>query len=72
MKNRIKDFAGASTAQAAPESGSHASDSASKNSMLDHRALLAQVERTISEHPVLSVSIGMCAGVALGWLIKRR
>ena len=71
MKNRIEQFTktlNGGPAGTAPESvGSqpHASATGTSN-------VVQQLERGISRHPVLAVSLGLCAGVALGWLIKRR
>lgn len=72
MKNRMKDFTGTAASPPSEDSGRRRRAALSGNAPGSQRGAVAQIERAIAEHPVLAVSIGLCAGVALGWLIKRR
>lgn len=77
MKNRRQNFTGASASPPSEDPVRQRRPMSSDNLPgaqrgVVARGVVAQIERAIAEHPVLSVSIGLCAGVALGWLIKRR
>jgi len=34
--------------------------------------MLSQPDTLLRQHPLVTVGIGLCAGVAIGWWVKRR
>lgn len=69
MKNRLLDYFSAWT------HNDHSS-SAGHEFLHDSRESLEEVERRlrrfVKDYPATSLVTGVCIGIALGWLIKRR
>lgn len=70
MKNRVLDYFSAWT-------HNHNSAAATGQEMLrESRESLEEVERRlrqfVKDYPATSLAAGVCIGIALGWLIKRR
>jgi len=71
MRNRIEQFTPLSTSGTG-QAASSSEESSSSFPEINPGEVMRQLEVGVRRHPVLAVSLGLCAGAVLGWLIKRR
>lgn len=66
MINRVRQFDGpapAATLRPDPEDA---------RSSWEETLKLSQIERFAQEHPIATITVGLAAGLALGWWVKRK
>ena len=71
MRNRIEQFSQSPTS-GKERSASSPEESSSNFPDTTPGEVMRQLEVGVRRHPVLAVSLGLCAGDVLGWLIERR
>jgi ElaB/YqjD/DUF883 family membrane-anchored ribosome-binding protein len=66
MINRVQQFAGP-----APAATLRTDHEDAKSSWAE-TLKLSQIERFAQEHPIAMITVGLAAGLALGWWVKRK
>jgi len=72
MQNRIESYQGGIDLTKMGASSKKQSPSVSASPTSQMTRLTDSIEQTISQHPAVSLGVGLAVGAFVGWLLKRK